>query len=122
MFKTSICDLFNIKYPIILGGMLWVGKADLVAAVSDAGGLGVLGAGGMTIEEIESEFEIVKNKTDKPFGVNIPLVRPDSEDMINAAIKAGAKVIVTSSGSPAKFTKIPDVQLFKPALSIAATQ
>ncbi len=106
MFKTSICDLFNIKYPIILGGMLWVGKADLVAAVSDAGGLGVLGAGGMTIEEIESEFKIVKNKTDKPFGVNIPLVRPDSEDMINAAIKAGAKVIVTSSGSPAKFTKM----------------
>ena len=106
MFKTSICDLFNIKYPIILGGMLWVGKADLVAAVSDAGGLGVLGAGGMTIEEITSEFKIVKNKTDKPFGVNIPLVRPDSEDMINAAIKAGAKVIVTSSGSPVKFTKM----------------
>ena len=51
--------------------MLWVGKADLVAAVSDAGGLGVLGAGGMTIKEIQSEFEIVKNKTDKPFGVNI---------------------------------------------------
>ncbi len=106
MFKTSICDLFNIKYPIILGGMLWVGKADLVAGVSDAGGLGVLGAGGMTIEEIQSEFEIVKSKTDKPFGVNIPLVRPDSEDMINAAIKAGAKVIVTSSGSPKKFTKM----------------
>jgi len=106
MFKTSICDLFNIKYPIMLGGMLWVGKADLVAGVSDAGGLGVLGAGGMTIEEIQSEFEIVKNKTDKPFGINIPLVRPDSEDMINAAIKAGAKVIVTSSGSPKKFTKM----------------
>jgi len=106
MFKTSICDLFNIEYPIILGGMLWVGKADLVAAVSNAGGLGVLGAGGMRIDEIESEFEIVKNKTDKPFGVNIPLVRPDSEEMIDAAIKAGAKVIVTSSGNPKKFTKM----------------
>ena len=104
MFKTEICDIFNIEYPIILGGMLWVGKADLVAAVSEAGGLGLLGAGGMTIEEISAELNQVSQKTQKPFGVNIPLVRPDSGDMIDAAIKSGASTIATSSGSPKKFT------------------
>ncbi len=113
MFKTSICDLFNIQYPIILGGMLWVGRADLTAAVSDAGGLGIMGAGGMRIDEIESELEIVKNKTNKPFGINIPLLRPDSKEMIDAAVKAGAKVIVTSAGNPKKFTKMIQEQDLK---------
>ena len=106
MFNTEICKVLNIQYPIILGGMLWIGKSDLVAAVSDAGGLGLMGAGGMTIEEIASECGKVKEKTKKPFGVNIPLVRPDSGDMINTAIKNGASVIATSSGSPKKFTKM----------------
>ena len=105
MFKTEICKMLHIRYPIILGGMLWIGKSDLVAAVSDAGGLGLMGAGGMTIEEIASECIKVKAKTNKPFGVNIPLVRPDSEDMINTAIDNGAGVIATSAGSPKKFTK-----------------
>ena len=103
MFKTEICDIFNIKYPIILGGMLWVGKADLVAAVSEAGGLGLLGAGGMTIEEISTELKQVSQKTQKPFGVNIPLVRPDAKDMIDAAINSGASTIATSAGNPKKF-------------------
>ncbi|MBW2593955.1 MAG: nitronate monooxygenase, partial [Deltaproteobacteria bacterium] len=89
MFKTEICELFGIQYPIILGGMLWIGKADLVAAVSEAGGLGLMGAGGMQIDEIASEIELIKEKTTRPFGVNIPLVRPDSEEMINTAIKKG---------------------------------
>ncbi|MBC2715410.1 MAG: enoyl-[acyl-carrier-protein] reductase FabK [Desulfobacteraceae bacterium] len=106
MFKTKICEILNIQYPIILGGMLWIGKSDLVAAVSEAGGLGLMGAGGMTIEEIESECAHVTEKTKKPFGVNIPLVRPDSDEMINAAIKKGASVIATSSGSPKKFTQM----------------
>jgi len=106
MFKTKICEILNIQYPIILGGMLWIGKSDLVAAVSEAGGLGLMGAGGMTIEEIDSECSNVKAKTKKPFGVNIPLVRPDSDEMINAAIKNGASVIATSSGSPKKYTKM----------------
>jgi enoyl-[acyl-carrier protein] reductase II len=106
MFKTPLCDLFGIEYPIILGGMLWVGKANLTAAVSEAGGLGIMGAGGMRIDEIESEIAIIKEKTRKPFGVNIPLVRPDSEEMIDAAITNGASVIATSAGSPQKFTRM----------------
>ncbi len=104
MFKTEICDIFNIEYPIILGGMLWVGKADLVAAVSEAGGLGLLGAGGMTLAEISTELKQVRQKTQKPFGVNIPLVRPDAKDMIDAAINSGASTIATSAGNPKKFT------------------
>jgi len=106
MFKTPLCDLFGMEYPIILGGMLWVGKADLTAAVSEAGGLGIMGAGGMRIDEIESEIAMIKEKTQKPFGVNIPLVRPDSEEMINTCIENGASIITTSSGSPKKFTRM----------------
>ena len=104
MFKTEVCEILGIEYPIILGGMVWIGKSDLVAAVSEAGGLGQLAAGGMSVEEIEEEIEKVKQKTSKPFGVNIPLVRPDSADMIEISIKSGASVITTSSGSPKKFT------------------
>lgn len=104
MFKTEICELLGVEYPIVLGGMLWVGKADLVAAVSEAGGIGLLGAGAMTIEEIADELEAVNQRTQKPFGVNIPLIRPDAEDMITTAVKCGASVIATSSGSPKKFT------------------
>ncbi len=106
MFKTEICEIFGIDYPIILGGMLWIGKADLVAAVSEAGGLGLLGAGGMTIEEIADEIGKVKIKTEKPFGVNIPLLRPDSDEMIEASITGGAAVITTSAGNPNRYTQM----------------
>jgi enoyl-[acyl-carrier protein] reductase II len=104
MLKTEVCDILGIEYPIILGGMVWIGKSDLTAAVSKAGGLGLLGAGGMTLEEIESECSQVRSKTTKPFGVNIPMVRPDVEDMIEVSINNGAAVIATSSGSPSRFT------------------
>jgi enoyl-[acyl-carrier protein] reductase II len=106
MFKTEICDILKIEYPIILGGMLWIGKSDLVAAVSNAGGLGLLGAGGMTIEEIVDECEKIKEQTEKPFGINIPLVRPDSDEMIKASMANGAGVVATSSGSPKKYTSM----------------
>ncbi len=106
MFKTEICDILNIQYPIILGGMVFVGKGELTAAVSEAGGLGLLGAGGMSLEEIEAELEIVRSKTSKPFGVNVPLARPDSEDMIDVSIKSGASVISTSAGSPKRHTQM----------------
>ncbi len=106
MFKTEICDILGIKYPIILGGMLWIGKSELVAAVSEAGGLGLLGAGGMPIEEIIDECKKIKERTEKPFGINIPLVRPDSDEMINASMANGASVVATSSGSPKKHTSM----------------
>jgi len=106
MFNTDVCDILGIEHPIILGGMLWIGKSGLVAAVSEAGGLGLLGAAGMTIEEIKDECKKITKKTGKPFGINIPLVRPDSEDMINAAMEKGASVVATSSGSPKKYTSM----------------
>ncbi len=104
MFKTEVCDLLGIQYPILLGGMVWVGKSKLTAAVSEAGGLGLLGAGGMSTEEIVSELAEVRQQTSKPFGVNIPLARPDAEEMIDCSIKNGATVIATSAGSPKRYT------------------
>ncbi len=106
MFRTEICDILNIQYPIILGGMVFVGKGELTGAVSEAGGLGLLGAGGMSLEEITSELEIVRSKTSKPFGVNVPLARPDAEEMIDVSIKGGASVISTSAGSPKRYTQL----------------
>lgn len=104
VLRTEVCEVLGIEHPIILGGMLWVGKADLVAAVSEAGGLGLLGAAGMELEEIEQELERVREKTGKPFGVNVPLVRPDAEDMIRVSLEGGASVISTSSGSARRYT------------------
>jgi enoyl-[acyl-carrier protein] reductase II len=104
MFKTEICDILKIEYPIILGGMVWIGKSELAAAVSEAGGLGLLAAGGMTLEEISAEAEKVRQMTSKPFGVNVPLARPDAWDLIDRAVKGGASVVATSAGSPKKLT------------------
>ncbi len=106
MFSTEICKILNIQYPILLGGMVFVGKGELTAAVSEAGGLGLLGAGGMSLEEIASELEIVRSKTSKPFGVNVPLARPDADEMIDVSIKGGASVISTSAGSPKRYTQM----------------
>ncbi len=106
MFRTELCEMLGTKYPIILGGMVWVGRSELASAVSEAGGLGFIGAGGMTIKEIERETEDIRRRTKKPFGVNIPLVRQDAWDMIETSIKGGATVITTSSGSPHRFTQM----------------
>ncbi|MBN1572078.1 MAG: nitronate monooxygenase [Deltaproteobacteria bacterium] len=112
MFKTELCDLLGIEYPIIQGGMVWICYHELCSAVSEAGGLGILAAGGMTVEELKKEIELVKGLTKKPFGVNIPLMRPDAEDLIDAVIAGGANVISTSAGSPKRFTgKIHDAGL-----------
>ena len=105
MIKTGLCGLLGIEHPIILGGMLWVGRAELAAAVSEAGGLGLLGAGGLTLEQIAGDIVQIRSKTPKPFGVNIPLLRPDSEEMIKTALDHGASVIATASGNPARFTQ-----------------
>lgn len=104
MFRTRICDLFEIEYPIISGGMVWIARSELAAAVSEAGGLGLIGAGSMTPEELPGEIDSVREKTDKPFGVNIPLANPNSEEHIRTCIEKGVKVVSTSAGSPKKYT------------------
>jgi len=109
MFKTRLCELLGIEYPIIQGGMAWVSDAYLAAAVSNAGGLGLIATGHMSsLEELRSELKIVKSLTDKPFGVNIMLMNPLCSDFIEIAIEEGVKVLVTGAGNPGKF--IPRVK------------
>jgi NAD(P)H-dependent flavin oxidoreductase YrpB (nitropropane dioxygenase family) len=105
MFKTRITELFGIKYPIIQGGMMWISRAELVAAVSNAGGLGIITAFTFpTPQELAAEIKKTAGLTDKPFGVNItllPTLRPvDIDGYINAVIDSGIKVVETAGRSP----------------------
>ena len=100
---NPVCELFGIEHPILLGGMLFAGRARLAAAVSEAGGLGILGAGRMKPEHMVAEIAAVRALTEKPFGVNIPLRGPEPEALISAALRASVKVFATSGGSPKKF-------------------
>jgi enoyl-[acyl-carrier protein] reductase II len=105
MFRTKLCDILNIQYPSIQGGMVWICMHELAAAVSEAGGLGVLAGGSMTPEELAEEIRRTKAVTTKPFGVNIPLLRPDAETLIDVAVAGGAAAVVSSAGNPKRFTK-----------------
>jgi enoyl-[acyl-carrier protein] reductase II len=102
--KTRVPEILGITWPILQGGMIWVSDAGLAAAVSEAGGLGMIGAGGMSLEEIEREVARAKALTRKTFGVNVPLLRPDAREAIEAAIRSGASVIATSAGNPKSHT------------------
>ncbi len=104
MFRTELCDILGIEYPIIQGGMVWVSYHELCAAVSEAGGLGILAGGSMTPDELREEIRLVKERTSKPFGVNVPIVKADSESLVDVAIEEGVSVISTSAGNPARFT------------------
>ena len=102
--NKKITKLFNIKYPIIQGGMIWCSGAKLAAAVSNAGGLGLIGAGSMYPDVLQTHIRKCKTLTDKPFGVNLPLLMGDAEEKINIIIEEGVKIIFTSAGSPKKWT------------------
>ncbi len=105
LFKTRITELFGIEYPIILGGMLFISRAELAAAVSEAGGLGVVAAGTFLDEEdVRKEIIKVKELTSKPFAVNVPIFKPNAEQLIRIAVEEGVKIIATSAGSPKKYT------------------
>ena len=106
MIETGVTRILGIKYPIIKGGMVWVSNAELTAAVSNAGGLGVMGIGAMDAEILNTELDKLQSLTDKPFGISFPLIRPDYEAMIGAALDKGVKVVVTSAGNPAKIYKM----------------
>ncbi len=105
MKKTKICSLLNIKYPIIQGGMVWVSGAKLAAASSNAGCLGVIGAGSLKGELLESHIVKAKSLTDKPLGINLPILYKDVEAQIEIALKHGIKIFITSAGSPKKYTQ-----------------
>ena len=87
MLKTEICDLFGIEYPVIQGGMAWVSTAPLVAAVSNAGGLGIIGCGGMEPDMLEVQIRETRTLTDKPFGVNVLLTHPNGYEVFEVVLK-----------------------------------
>ena len=106
MANHKITEMFNIKYPIIQGGMAWVSDAQLAAAVSKAGGLGIIAAGNAPAEWVKEQIEIVKSKTDKPFGVNVMLLSPFVEEVAQVVADAKVDVIITGAGNPAKYMKL----------------
>lgn len=105
-FTTKITNLFNIDYPIIQAGMVWVSGWKLASVVSNEGGLGLVGAGSMKPDLLREHIQKCKAATDKPFGVNIPLLRRDAEDLVNVTIEEGVKIIFSSAGHPGKFIKL----------------
>ncbi len=105
MMDNPICELFQIKYPVIQGGMVWCSGWRLASAVSEAGGLGLLGAGSMYPEVLREHIQKTKNATQKPFGVNIPLLYPNVEELIAVIIEEKVPIVFTSAGSPKKWTK-----------------
>jgi len=101
--KTRITELLGIEYPIIQGGMAWVAEYHLAAAVSNAGGLGLIGAASAPAEIVREQIRKAKELTDKPFGVNIMLMNPNAEDVAKVVVEEGVKVVTTGAGNPAKF-------------------
>ena len=101
MIRTPLCDLVGIEYPIVQGGMAWVGTAELAAAVSNAGGLGVIGGGNAPPEEVAHEIRLAKELTDKPFGLNIPLAISEyADDIVTLCIEEGVKIMVIGAWRP----------------------
>ena len=101
---NKITELFNIKYPIVQGGMVWVSGWKLASAVSNAGGLGLIGAGSMYPEVLREHLQKCKKTTDKPFGVNVPMLYPDIEKIMDIIIEEGVKIVFTSAGNPKTWT------------------
>jgi enoyl-[acyl-carrier protein] reductase II len=104
--ETRITQLLGIEYPIIQGGMAWVATHELASAVSKAGGLGIIGAGGAPAEFVREQIRKVKEATDKPFGVNIMLMNPAADDIAKVVVDEGVKVVTTGAGNPSKYMEM----------------
>lgn len=102
--ENRICKLFGIKYPIISGGMVWCSGWRLASAVSNNGGLGLIGAGSMRPETLREHIQKTKQATDKPFGVNVPMFYPELDTIMNIIVEENVPVVFTSAGSPKKYT------------------
>ena len=103
---NKITQLFKIQYPIIQGGMIWNSGYKLASAVSNAGGLGLIGAGSMYPEVLREHIQKCKLATDKPFGVNVPMLYPNIEEIITIIIEEGVKIVFTSAGNPSTWTSL----------------
>ena len=104
--KTRITELLGIEYPIIQGGMAWVAEYHLAAAVSNAGGLGIIGAASAPAEVIREQIQKTKELTDKPFGVNVMLMNPNADEVAKVIVEEGVKVVTTGAGNPAKYMEM----------------
>ena len=102
--RNKITELFNIEYPVIQGGMIWVSGWKLALAVSNAGGLGLIGSGSMYPEVLREHIQKCKKATNKPFGVNVPMLYPQIEEIMNIIVDEGVKIVFTSAGNPKTWT------------------
>lgn len=101
--KTRITELLGCEYPIIQGGMAWVAEHTLASAVSNAGGVGLIAGGNAPIDYLREQIRLCKEKTNKPFGVNIMLMSPNADDLAQLVIDEGVKVVTTGAGNPGKY-------------------
>jgi len=106
MIPTPITKLLGIEYPVIQGGMAWVSRAHLASAVSNAGGLGVIGSSTMESGELSQEIDEVRKRTHRPFGVNVVIMSPEPEKKVKVCIEKRVPVVITSAGSPRLFTRM----------------
>ena len=102
--ENKICKLFGIRYPLVQGGMVWISGAKLASAVSQAGGLGLIGSGSMPAEVLREHIRKAKSLTDKPFGVNVPMLYSKVDQTLAVMEEEGVKIVFTSAGNPAAFT------------------
>ena len=120
--KTEITELLGIEYPIIQGGMAWVAEYHLAAAVSEAGGLGIIGAASAPPEWVRDQIQKAKKMTDKPFGVNIMLMSPYADEIAKVIVEEKVKVVTTGAGSPEKYMQMwkeADVKVIPVVASVA---
>lgn len=102
--KNRICELFNIQYPLIQAGMIWTSGWRLASTVSNAGGLGIIGAGSMYPEVLQEHIQKCQQATQKPFGVNVPMLYPDIDKLMEILVSSGVKIVFTSAGNPKTWT------------------
>ncbi len=120
--QNKVTDLFEIKYPIIQGGMIWHSGWRLASAVSHNGGLGLIGAGSMYPDILRENIQKCKEATDKPFGVNVPMLYPNLDEVIQIILEEGVKIIFTSAGNPKTYTETLQKEGLKVAHVVSSTK
>ncbi len=122
MTNNRITDLFNIQYPIIQGGMIWHSGWRLASAVSNCGGMGLIGAGSMYPDVLRENIQKCKAATAKPFGVNVPMLYPNIDEVINIILEEGVKIVFTSAGNPKTYTETLQKEGLKVAHVVSSTK
>ncbi|SDQ10236.1 enoyl-[acyl-carrier protein] reductase II [Chryseobacterium soldanellicola] len=120
--QNRITELFTIKYPIIQAGMIWHSGWKLASAVSNCGGLGLIGAGSMYPDVLRENIQKCKNATDKPFGVNVPMLYPNLDEIIQIILEEGVKIVFTSAGNPKTYTETLQKEGLKVAHVVSSTK